>query len=180
MNVITQQRESKERSSNDSKTNWARLKSLLESKSSLESSVNMLRTKTIEQFATECHKIYKTKIKIQYILESIKMLDGSNNLTYYEEIEKFLFTFRSNNYLMLNLIDSLKPDQWEIVAPFLCHFFYENFYSESTEQEEILYIIYLLLEKEVDTLNTPSLFSFMDTGFLSTFLMEFSNRYEIK
>ena len=61
MNVITQQRESKERSSNDSKTNWARLKSLLESKSSLESSVNMLRTKTIEQFATECHKIYKTK-----------------------------------------------------------------------------------------------------------------------
>ena len=198
MNVITQQRESKERSSNDSKTNWARLKSLLESKSSLESSVNMLRTKTIEQFATECHKIYKTKIKIQYILESnrkiigdnmkevkfslpsIKMLDGSNNLTYYEEIEKFLFTFRSNNYLMLNLIDSLKPDQWEIVAPFLCHFFYENFYSESTEQEEILYIIYLLLEKEVDTLNTPSLYSFMDTGFLSTFLMEFSNRYEIK
>ena len=151
---------------------WAELKNLLQKKGSLESSVNLLRTKTIEQFASECLKIYKKKIKIQYLLQnnreiignnlkevkftipSIEMKDGSTNFTYYDEVEKFLFTFRSNNYLMLNLIESLKPDQWEIMAPFLCHFFYENFYSESTEQEEILYIIYLLLEKEIDALNT--------------------------
>lgn len=177
---------------------WGELKNLLQKKSSLESSVNLLRTKTIEQFASECLKLYKKKIKIQYLLEnnreiignnlkevaftipSIEMKDGSTNVTYYDEVEKFLFTFRSNNYLMLNLIESLNPDQWEIMAPFLCHFFYENFYSESTEQEEILYIIYLLLEKEIDTLNTPSLYSFLDSGFLSIFLTEFSNRYEIK
>lgn len=177
---------------------WAELKNLLQKKGSLESSVNLLRTKTIEQFASECLKIYKKKIKIQYLLQnnreiignnlkevkftipSIEMKDGSTNFTYYDEVEKFLFTFRSNNYLMLNLIESLKPDQWEIMAPFLCHFFYENFYSESTEQEEILYIIYLLLEKEIDALNTPSLYSFLDSGFLSIFLTEFSNRYEIK
>ena len=40
---------------------WAELKNLLQKKGSLESSVNLLRTKTIEQFASECLKIYKKK-----------------------------------------------------------------------------------------------------------------------
>ena len=35
---------------------WAELKNLLQKKGSLESSVNLLRTKTIEQFASECLK----------------------------------------------------------------------------------------------------------------------------
>ena len=42
---------------------WAELKNLLQKKGSLESSVNLLRTKTIEQFASECLKIYKKKNK---------------------------------------------------------------------------------------------------------------------
>ena len=44
----------------------------------------------------------------------------------------------------------------------------------------MLYIIYLLLEKEIDKLNTPSINSFLDDSFISKFLYELSNRYEIK
>ena len=176
---------------------WAKLKDVLQDKTSLESSVDLLRTKTINQFSSECHKIYKKKIKIQYIqknnsqllssngssnfkLPQITIKDAKNDLTYSDWIEQFLFAFRSNSSLMVNLIECLTPEQYDDIVPFLCHFFYENFYSESTEQEELLNIIYLLLEKEVDNLYTPSIHSFLNSGFLGKFLLEFANRHEIK
>ena len=57
---------------------WAKLKTVLQNKTSLESSVNLLRTKTIEQFSSECHKIYKKKIKIQYIQENNRQIISSS------------------------------------------------------------------------------------------------------
>ena len=95
-------------------------------------------------------------------------------------IRDFFFRFRENNILMMRLIECLDADQFEIIVPFLCHFFYENFYIENNEQEEILYIIYLLLEKEIDSLFTPSVSTFLDKSFVSMFLSELANRYDIK
>ena len=97
-----------------------------------------------------------------------------------QTIRDFLFKFREDNTLMMRLIECLDTDQFEIIVPFLCHFFYENFYIENNEQEEILYIIYLLLEKEIDSLYTPSVSTFLDKSFVSMFLSEMGNRYEIK
>ena len=178
------------------KSKWANLKSLLQIKTSLESSVNTLRNETLEQFSSKIHKIYKNKIIIKQITQNnskifltgnkdftvkkIKIIDGVNNISYYEDISNILFELRYNNNLMLHFIDSLTENEHNIMIPFLCHFFYENFYMESTEQEEMLYIIYLLLEKEIDKLNTPSINSFLDDSFISKFLYELSNRYEIK
>ena len=175
---------------------WANLKTLLQNKTSLELSVNTLKKNTIEQFSSKIHKIYEKKILINQITENnsgvffqsykdfsvkkINILDGSNNLSYYDNISFLLFELRSNNNLMLRFIDSLSESEYNLMIPFLCHFFYENFYMESTEQEEMLYIIYLLLEKEIDRLNTPSINSFLDDSFISKFLFELSNRYEIK
>ena len=178
------------------KSKWANLKSLLQIKTSLESSVNTLRNETFEQFSSKIHKIYKYKIITKQITQNnskiffngnkdftvkkINILEGVNNISYYEDISNILFELRYNNNLMLNFIDSLSDNEHNIMIPFLCHFFYENFYMESTEQEEMLYIIYLLLEKEIDKLNTPSINSFLDDSFISKFLYELSNRYEIK
>ena len=97
-----------------------------------------------------------------------------------QTIRDFFFKFREDNNLMMRLIECLDADQFEIIVPFLCHFFYENFYIENNEQEEILYIIYLLLEKEIDSLYTPSVSTFLDKSFVSMFLTEMGNRYEIK
>ena len=97
-----------------------------------------------------------------------------------QTIRDFFYKFREDNNLMMRLIECLDADQFEIIVPFLCHFFYENFYIENNEQEEILYIIYLLLEKEIDSLYTPSVSTFLDKSFVSMFLTEMGNRYEIK
>ena len=97
-----------------------------------------------------------------------------------DNIKEFFFAFRTNNELMLRLIECADKSQYEKLVPFLCHFFYENFYMENSEQEEMLYIIYLLLEKEIDSLLAPSVSSFLGQSFLSSFLTEMSTRYELK
>ena len=182
------------------KSKWANLKFFLQDKASLEASVNLLKTKTVEQFSTKCKEIYTKKIEIQLSTEKnrklisqgvklsggyedissqIKVSDGISGLPT-DAIQTFLFIFRENNHLMLKLIENIDNRQIDILVPFLCHFFYENFYMESTEQEEIIYIIYLLLEKEIDQLCTPSVQTFLDDSFISKFLKEIGSRYEIK
>ena len=182
------------------KSKWANLKFFLQDKASLEASVNLLKTKTVEQFSTKCKEIYTKKIEIQLSTEKnrklisqgvklaggyedissqIKVSDGISGLPT-DAIQTFLFIFRENNHLMLKLIENIDNRLIDILVPFLCHFFYENFYMESTEQEEIIYIIYLLLEKEIDQLITPSEQSFLDNSFISKFLKEIGSRYEIK
>ena len=183
------------------KSKWANLKFFLQDKESLEASVDLLKTKTIKQFSKKCKEIYTKKIIIQLqseknrklismginkfcgayedIVSQIKVSDEINRLTT-DPIPNFFFMFRENNHLMLKLIDTIDKSQYDILAPFLCHFFYENFYIENTEHDEIIYIIYLLLEKEIDILNTPSEQTFLDESFISNFLKEMSSRYEIK
>ena len=190
------------------RSKWANLKLFFQEKKSLESSVKLQKRKTIEQFSTKCQEIYKRKVAINLITKKnrqmFKSYNSNNENTTDEDIiniedkisnfkiidkslefeensvKKFLFCFRKNNALMLRLIECADNNQCEILVPFLCHFFYENFYMESTEQEEILYIIYLLLEKEIDSLYTPSVSTFLAQSFVSKFLTEMGNRYEIK
>ena len=182
------------------KSKWANLKFFLQDKASLEASVNLLKTKTVEQFSTKCKEIYTKKIEIQLSTEKnrklisqgvklkggyedisskIKVSDGISGLPT-DAIQTFLFIFRENNHLMLKLIENIDNKQIDLLVPFLCHFFYENFYMESTEQEEIIYIIYLLLEKEIDNLCTTAEQTFLDDSFISKFLKEIGSRYEIK
>ena len=187
---------------------WANLKLFLQEKKSLESSIKLQKQKTIEQFSSKCQEIYKKKVEIQLITKKNRQMFKSYNSNNEETVDKdiknidkkifklkiidkseefeknsvkdFLFSFRENNALMLRLIECADNQQCEIIVPFLCHFFYENFYMESTEQEEILYIIYFLLEKEIDSLYTPSVSTFLAQSFISKFLTEMGNRYEIK
>ena len=121
----------------------------------------------------------ETNMSYEEILSKLKVQEGICGLPT-ESICDFLFQFREDNNLMMRFIECLDTDQFEIVVPFLCHFFYENFYIENNEQEEILYIIYLLLEKEIDSLYTPSVSTFLDKSFVSMFLSQMGNRYEIK
>ena len=179
------------------KSKWANLKFLLQNKTSFESSIDLLKKQTIEQFSTKCLEIYQDRIATFMLFQKNKNLityfnvkDGgipkitvkasTDNLTHYSLIKDFLFYIRENNQIMLTIInDVLRNDQRYEIVPFLCHFFYENFFGGS-EQEEIIYLIYLLLEKEIDKLLVPFPHSFLDSSFLSDFFIESRQKYEIK
>ena len=202
-NEIIMEKPNKAEVSNIPKTfnsKWANLKILLQNKTSLETSVKLLKKQTINQFSSKCCEIYKDKIGI-YLLnhKNKKILSSSlkknNKRPYHQKIaikgdveelcsdtflKDFFFYFRGNNEEMLKLINLLNQEQRQMIIPFLCHFFYENFFMESIEQEEIFYLIYLLLEKEVDNMCAPLSESFLTDSFLGDFLLEMANKYEIK
>ena len=179
------------------KSKWANLKTLLQYKTSIESSVKIHKKQTIEQFSTKINDIYKDKIEIHLLTQRNKNsflsfeenynanvtikpaneLIGIDNNT---SIRDFLFHFRENNQDMLKVIYLLNEERRQLFIPFLCHLFYENFFMESSEQEEIIYIIYLLLEKEIDILSLPTPESFLNASFLNDFLIELGHKYEIK
>ena len=187
----------------NSKSKWLKLKYLLQDKASFESSVKLLKKTTIEQFASKCCEIYKEKINIHLLLNNNQQIFASwiknknKEIPYHSpnvevrkdlsdlcgcydnSIQDFLFYLRENNEYMLNVIKYLSKEKRKVLVPFLCHFFYENFFMDTPEQEEIFYIIYLLLEKEVDSLNSPSIISFLGDTFLGEFFGEMRNKYEI-
>ena len=143
---------------------WANLKLFLKERKSLESSVKLQKKNTIDQFSSKCQEIYKKKVEIQlltkknrqmfksfnstsnYIIDkdiqeisrkisNIKVLDASKTLENISNyLTEFLFAFRTNNDLMLRLIECADKEQYEILVPFLCHFFYENFYMENKKK----------------------------------------------
>ena len=148
---------------------WANLKFFLQDKASLEASVDLLKTKTVEQFSTKCREIYAKKIEIQLATEKNRRLiqqkivdkseydnssskfevsDGCSGLPT-DAVQTFLFMFRENNHLMLKLIDHIDSRNIVILVPFLCHFFYENFYMESNLNEK-------MPNKEYKDINQPA------------------------
>ena len=73
-----------------------------------------------------------------------------------------------------------KSDEVDDLVNLLCHFFYDNILIQNPEREEILHIIYLLLEKEIANLKTPSVSSFLDGSFIGKLLKSLTRRQEIK
>ena len=190
----------------DFKSRWSYIKILLQNKTSCESSVRLLKKQTIEQFSPKLCAIYKDKLEIHNLLKKNKQMLLSfirdkqeqeqeqekehfpkiivkgdvGELCADSSLQDFLFYFRENNNEMLKIIKLLNKEEQRIFSTFLCHFFYENFFIESSEQIEILYFIYLLFEIEIDNLLTPSVECFLNNTFLSEFLIELGHKYEIQ
>ena len=99
-------------------------------------------------------------------------------------IGKFLFYFRNSNELTLKLIERCPKESYEILANFICNYFYVNIFSSTFLNESLLTLIYLLLEKEVDNIKDEkkSFFSFLDSSgsFIAVLLKYLSRRDEVK
>ena len=67
---------------------------------------------------------------------------------YYDNLFDFFFILRNDNNLMLNLIELFEKENYENISDFLVNFCYEDIIN-IFNQEEILIIIYLLLEKYI-------------------------------
>jgi hypothetical protein len=82
---------------------------------------------------------------------------------------------------MINLIENVRStDDMEDLVNFLGHFYFDNILIQKPEKDEVLPIIFLLMEKEVESLNTPSVSSFLDRSFLGRFLKSLTRRQDIK
>ena len=110
-----------------------------------------------------CYDYYKNKIDMTKIFDYCNDNDAQHNYEYklltkeqakhilnddiYSDIFSFLFLIRNDNNLMLKIIEYCNKDSFEDISDFLVNYFYEDTINISFIQENLLIIIYLLIEK---------------------------------
>ena len=153
------------------------------------------RDELLKKIKTNCFEYFKERIAIQEIYDNsseknfkIKYEVVENAPIYFPQcsdfIGKFLFYFRNNNELTLKLIEKCPKESYEILANFICNYFYVNIFSSTFLNESLITLIYLLLEKEVDKIKKDKkhYLNFLDTNesFVAILLKYLSRRDEVK
>ena len=94
---------------------------------------------------------------------------------------------RSNYEYILKIVSIIDESEKAIeesktLVDLFCHQFYENILIPNPEQEELLILCYLLLEKEIVSMNSASASSFIDetSSFVGKFLKSFTKKQELK
>ena len=101
-----------------------------------------------------------------------------------EPIKNLLFLFRNNyDYIvkLISLIDNQdEKAQIESLVELFCNQFFDNILIPNPEQEELLILIYKLLEAEITPMNSASIDEFLhDTTVLGKFISSFIRRQEL-
>ena len=66
-----------------------------------------------------------------------------------EIIHKIIFLIRNNNDILLNLISNCPKNSFDQFADFLVNFFFNNTIDSSFNEEELIMILYLIIEKYI-------------------------------
>jgi hypothetical protein len=97
-----------------------------------------------------------------------------------------MYLFHDNNEKILKLIEYCPKEFYNELANFFCNYFYVNIFSSTFLNENLLTLIYLLLEKEIDKIQIKNeneiSNSFLDpsNSFLSHLLRCLSRKDEVK
>ena len=141
------------------------LQILLKKESALKGLYSETGKNTQKDIETLCKDIFKKKVEVLNVLKNDPY---SNNIVNYFLVEDnkdylktlYLYIPRLLTYLWENpslvaslLINSNKNDIKHYLAPLICNNFYENILSSNYIEDQLIYVIYLLLENEIDSLN---------------------------
>ena len=113
----------------------------------------------LKKIKNNCYNFYKSKIGMKEIYDysttnnpeihnNYKLIDNpKDKLSHnYDILHNLLFLIRDNNDIMLNLIKKCPTDLFEQLSDFIVNYFYENTIDSSFNEEELIIIVYLILE----------------------------------
>ena len=154
----------------------------------------------LKKIENNCYEYFQKRMSIQEIYDhgtqSLKGEAPTKKITYivsdkpqnelpqcYDPLYKLMFYFRESNELTLKLIEHCPKDNNDQIANFICNYFYVNIFSSTFLNENLLTLIYLLLEKEVDKIqNENKVTPFLDypQSFIAAALRCLSRKDEVK
>ena len=180
---------------------WLKLQKTIKEEITLEEVIIKQQTDDFNNLKDLFFKYYETKIKTRKEFEIIRTLEKNmKNFTaeYYLEkniqseladtfdtIKNLLFLIR-NNYDYITKIVSLieetdEPEKVDSLVELFCNQFYDNILIPNPEQEELLILMYKLLEEEITPMNSASVDEFLsDNTFLGKFISSYINKRELK
>ena len=180
---------------------WRKLQNIIKEELTLEELISKIQKKGFEQLKKCFKEYYKNKLEARKILEEIKCIEnnGENNikklniekelehifLDISEPIKNLLFLFRNNYDYIITLVSLINEyddeDKVKSLVELFCNQFYENILTKNAGTEELIILIYKLLENEINPMNFASIDEFLsDDTFLGKFISSFLKRYELK
>jgi hypothetical protein len=144
---------------------------------------------------------YETKLQSRKQFEIIKKLEKNiklDNKKYVIEkdiervlldsndpIRNLMFILRNNYDYITKLVSLIQETDEEekihSLVELFCNQFYDNILIPNPEQEELLILIYKLLEEEITPMNSASIDEFLDdTSFIGKFISSYMNKRELK
>ena len=118
--------------------------------------------KMLEKMNKGCSNYYKNKINMKKIFDYCSDDNAEQKYEYnllttenskellkdiYDNIFNFIFLIRNDNKLMLKIIDNCNSKDYEDLSDFLVNFCYEDTINSSFIQEDMIILIYLLIEE---------------------------------
>jgi hypothetical protein len=135
------------------------LQALLKEMTSIKERFEDNRKDLLEKIGNNCNSIYKNKIGIKEIYDYCKSNSPEQHYNYvlvedaeealrdkYNIIYDAIFLIRNSNDIMVNFIQNCPKRSYEQFVDFLVHFFYENTIDSTLNEEELIIIIYLVIE----------------------------------
>ena len=159
------------------------------------------RDNLLQKIEKNCFDYFQKRMSIQEIYDHVNLTlsengDNKKKLKYivsekpqtelnqcFDPLYKLMFYFRESNELLLKLIEKCPKENYEQLANLLCNYFFVNIFSSSFLNENLLTLIYILLEKEVDNIQSITSFvSFLDPAqnFTAKLLRCLTRKDEVK
>ena len=154
------------------------------------------RNELLTKFESVCLDYYKKRISIQEVYDNIKVdlkrkrkYEIKENLN--KEIKKpgcerafktILFFLRNNLDLTMKIVQNCPKESYEPLANFICNNYYSNPTNSFILNENLLALIYLLLEKEINKLKDEQSYEFLEPSrsFCGTLLKCLTRNDEVK
>ena len=180
---------------------WLILQKTIKEEITLEDVIIRHQQNEFVQLKDYFKQYYINKLESRKVLEEIKRLQDNRTdkvremfierelehvfLDICEPIKNLLFLFRNNYDYIITLVSLIseddEEDKIESLVELFCNQFYENILIPNPEQEELLLLVYKLLEREISPMNSASIDEFLnDDTFLGKFISSFLKRQEFK
>ena len=135
------------------------LKEMKSIKERFEENINIM----LDRLKYNCKDYYKSQIGMKAIYDYCKSNNPEKYYNYvlvekneerfgqkkYDIINKIIFLIRNNNDLLLELIKNCPSNSFDQFADFLVNFLFNNTIDSSFNEEELIIIIYLIIEENI-------------------------------
>ena len=135
------------------------LKEMKSIKERFEENINIM----LDRLKNNCKDYYKSQIGMKAIYDYCKSNNPEKYYNYvlvekneerfgqkkYDIINKIIFLIRNNDDLLLELIKNCPSNSFDQFADFLVNFLFNNTIDSSFNEEELIIIIYLIIEENI-------------------------------
>ena len=168
----------------------SKLKDLKSKKMIFDNTKNQMINKLNEN--SKKYLLKKIKIKEIYYYVNVKNVNDHYNynllseeeedflISKKEAIKEIFFLIRKEFKFLLFIIEKLDKKHYENFSYFITHFLYEKIINENSIQEELIHLIYLLLEKLIYNLPQKNFYNFLNNNFIYHILLNLTRKENIK